>query len=129
MGLTYSLAVASAGITYQTFNEWMNKGINSTSGEYFEYYKHITKCDAEGALKCLKRLNEADNAENCQVCMWILERWFPGAYGRCEYRKINANSANKNENVKIRIMNTDGIRNKILEKLSMGRESHKSLID
>ncbi len=39
LGLTYALAAASAGITYQTFNDWMNKGKNSKSGEYFEFYK------------------------------------------------------------------------------------------
>ncbi len=33
LGLTYALAAASAGITYQTFNDWMNKGKNSRSGE------------------------------------------------------------------------------------------------
>lgn len=26
LGLIYALAAASAGITYQTFNDWMNKG-------------------------------------------------------------------------------------------------------
>ena len=48
LGLTYALAAASAGITYQTFNDWMNKGKNSKSGEHFEFYKHIEKCNAEG---------------------------------------------------------------------------------
>lgn len=27
LGLPYAFAVESVGITYQTFNEWMNKGI------------------------------------------------------------------------------------------------------
>jgi hypothetical protein len=31
LGLTYALASAFAGITYQTFNDWMNKGKNSRS--------------------------------------------------------------------------------------------------
>jgi hypothetical protein len=62
LGLTYALAAASAGITYQTSNFWMNKGKNSKSGEYFEFYKHIKKCNANGALKCLQRLKEAADA-------------------------------------------------------------------
>ena len=74
LGLTYALAAASAGITYQTFNDWMNKGKNSKSGEYFEFYKHIIKCNADGALKCLQSLNDAADLGNCQVCMWIFER-------------------------------------------------------
>jgi hypothetical protein len=51
LGLTYDLAAASAGITYQTFNDWMKKGKNSKSGEYFEFYKHIEKCNANGGSK------------------------------------------------------------------------------
>jgi hypothetical protein len=53
LGFPYSLVAASAGITYQTFNDWINKGKNSKFGEHFELYKHITKCNSEGALKCL----------------------------------------------------------------------------
>jgi len=49
LGLTYALAAALAGITYQTSNFWMQKGKNSKSGEYFEFYKHIKKCNSEGA--------------------------------------------------------------------------------
>ena len=41
LGLTYKLAAESAGVTYKTFNLWMAKGRNSTSGEYFEFYKFI----------------------------------------------------------------------------------------
>jgi len=46
------------------------------SGEYFEFYKHIEKCKADAALKCLKYLNAATEAGNSQVCMWILEDVF-----------------------------------------------------
>ena len=66
LGLTYALAAASAGISYQTFNDWMNKGKNSKSGEYFEFYRHIKKCNADGALKCLQRLKDAADAGELQ---------------------------------------------------------------
>ena len=90
LGLTNALAAASAWITYQTFNDWMKKGKNSKSGEYFEFYEHIEKCNAYGALKCLQRLNEAAEAGDTRICMWILERRFPEYLGRREYRKINS---------------------------------------
>ncbi len=48
LGMTYGLAAASSGLTYQTFNDWVQKGKKSESGEYFEFYKHIEKCNAEG---------------------------------------------------------------------------------
>jgi len=46
LGLPYALAAESAGITYQTFNEWLKKGRNSTSGEYFKFSQHVQKCNA-----------------------------------------------------------------------------------
>ena len=74
LGLTYALAASAAGVTYQTLNSWMKLGRDSTSGKYFEFYKHIEQRNAEGALKILQKLNDAAKAGNCQVCMLILER-------------------------------------------------------
>ncbi len=121
LGLTYALATASAGITYQTFNDWMNKRKNSKSGKYFEFYKHVKKCNAEGAMKCLQRLKKVTDSGNCKVCMWILERRFPNDYGRREYRKINAVSGIKNEIVEIIVKDEDEIRKQIITKLAMFR--------
>ena len=116
LGMTYSLAAASAGITYQTFNDWMQKGKNAKSGEYFEFYRHIQKCNAEAALKCLRRLKEAADAGNCTVCMWILERRFPEDFGRRVYRKTNIISENLNQNVELIVNDSDCIRKQILAK-------------
>jgi hypothetical protein len=110
LGLTYSLAAEVAGITYKTFNLWMNKGKNSKSGEYFEFYKFIRKCNADAAKKFLEHLNEAAKAGNCTVCMWILERRFPDNFGRKQYRKMDVVSKNKNENVEIIVNDADSIR-------------------
>ena len=120
LGLPYALATASAGITYQIFNDWMKKGKNSKSGEYFEFYEHIEKCNADGALKCLQRLNEAAEAGDTWICLWILERRFPEDFGRHEYRKINAVSENKNENIEILVNDGDVIRKQIQANLTLG---------
>ena len=77
-------------------------------------------------MKCLQRLKEAAEAGNCQVCMWILERRFPNDYGRRKYRKINAVSENKNENVEIIVKDEDEIRQQILEKFAGDRELNES---
>jgi len=89
LGLTYALAASAAGVTYQTFNQWMKLGRDSTSGKYFEFYKHIEQRNAEGALRILQKLNDAAKAGNCQVCMFILERRFSEDFGRRVYRKTN----------------------------------------
>ena len=123
LGLTYALAASAAGVTYQSLNSWMKLGRDSTSGKYFDFYKHIEQRNAEGALRILQKLNDAANAGNCQVCMFILERRFPEEFGRRVYRKANVVSENQNVNVDIVINDADGIRAKILEKFAFDRES------
>jgi hypothetical protein len=53
LGLTYRLAAESAGLTYKTLNQWLQRGKNSTSGKYYPFYQHIQLRNAEGALKRL----------------------------------------------------------------------------
>ncbi len=67
--LPYSLAAESSGTTYQTFNDWMTKGKNSISGEYYQFSQYIEKRDTDATKKILARLNTAADAGNCQVCM------------------------------------------------------------
>jgi hypothetical protein len=76
----------------------------------------------KGARKLLERLNNAAEAGNCQVCMFILERRFPEEFGRRVYRKTNVVSKNMNANVEIIVKDTGAIRNEILNKLSMAGE-------
>jgi hypothetical protein len=116
LGLTYRLAAESAGVTYKLLNLWMQQGKNSTSGKYFQFAQYINKCNADGALKLLERLNEAVKAGNCTVCMWILERRFSEDFGRRQYCKMDVVSENKNENVEIIVNDADGIRKHILAK-------------
>jgi hypothetical protein len=127
LGLPYSLAAEAAGITYQTFNEWHKKGKNSKSGEYFEFYKFIQKCNADAAKKCIERLNEAAKAGDTRICQWILERRFSEDFGRRQYRKMDVVSENKNENVEIIVNDADGIRKQILAKFDLVEESSESL--
>jgi len=119
LGFTYGLVVNAAGVTYQTLNDWIKKGRNSTSGKYFEFYKHIKKCNADAVKALLERLNYAAAAGNCHVCMWILEMRLSQEFGRQVYRKTNVISENKNANVEIIVKDTDLIRKKILDKLSL----------
>ena len=127
LGLTYALAASAAGVTYQTFNQWMKLGRDSTSGKYFEFYKHIEQRNAEGALKILQKLNDAAKAGNCQVCMFILERRFREDFGSRIYRKTNIVSENQNVNVDIAISDADGIRKQIIGKFDRVEESNELL--
>jgi hypothetical protein len=119
LGLTYRLAAESVGITYKTLNEWNQKGQTEKSGKYFEFSQYIKKCNADGARILLEKLNDAAKAGNCTVCAWILERRFPEEFGRRIYKKTNVVSANQTVNVEIVVTDTEKIREKILEKLSI----------
>jgi hypothetical protein len=126
LGLTYSLAAEAAGITYKTFNLWMQRGQTEKSGKYYLFYKYIQKCNADAAKTLLKHLNAAADAGNCQICMWILERRFSDDFGRRVYRKTNVVSENLNQNVEIIMKDGDGIRKEILAKFARVREMQGS---
>ena len=110
LGLTYSLATEAAGITYKTFNEWMNRGKTEKSGKYCDFYNFIQKCNADGARILLEKLNDAAKAGNCTVCMWILSRRFSEDFGRRVYKKTNVVSENLNHKIEIVVTDTDKIR-------------------
>ena len=126
LGLTYSLAAEAAGITYKTFNEYMNKGKIEKSGRHHEFYQHVQKCNAEGAKKLLERINEAAKAGNTQMCTWILERRFSEDFGRYEYRKMNVVSENLNQNVELIVTDADVIRKQVLAKFDRVGELNES---
>ena len=125
LGLTYRLAAELAGVTYKTFNEWNQKGQTEKSGKYFEFFKYINKCNADGALNILQRLNDSAKAGNCQVCMFILKRRFPDEFGRRVYKKTNVVSENLNQNVEIIMKDGDEIRKEILAKFNLVGEGQR----
>jgi hypothetical protein len=129
LGLTYSLAAEAAGITYKTFNEYMNRGKTENSGKYFYFYKFIQKRNADAAKALLERIKEATDAGNCQICMWILERRFPEDFARRQYRKMNVVSENLNQNVEIIVKDGDSIRKEILANLARIGEMPESSTD
>jgi hypothetical protein len=116
LGLTYKLAAELTGVTYKSLNEWNQKGQIEKSGKYHQFAQHIKKCNADGALKLLEKLNDSANAGNCQVCMWILERRLSEEFGRRVYRKTNVVSENLNQNVEISVTDADILRKQILTK-------------
>ena len=114
--MIYRLAAEAAGITYKTFNEYMNRGQKERSGKYYQFYKYIQKCNADAAKVLLERLKKVADAGNCKVCMWILERRFSEDFGRRVYKETNVVSENQNVIIDITINDADGIRAQILEK-------------
>jgi hypothetical protein len=127
LGLTYALAANSASVTYQTFNQWMQRGRNSTSGKYYQFFKYIQKSNADAAKALLERLNLSAKAGDTRICIWILERRFSEDFGRKIYRKTNLVSENKNLNVELIVNDADSIRKEILTKFDRVEEGNKVL--
>jgi len=98
----------------------MQQGKNSTSLKYFDFYKFIQKRNADAAKALLERINLAAKAGDTRICIWILERRFSDEFGRRVYRKTNAISENKNENVEINVKDVDEVRKQILAKFALG---------
>ncbi len=117
LGLIYSLATEFVGITYKTLNLWLKRGQTDKFGKYNRFYQYIQKCNADAAKKLLERLNDAAEAGNCHVCMWILERRFPDEFGRRVYKKTNVVSENLNQNVEIVVKDVDKIRKQIIDNI------------
>ncbi len=118
LGLTYSLAAEAAGITYKTFNLWMQRGQTEKSGKYYMFYKYIQKCNADASKELWVRLNDAAKAGDTRICTWILERRFPEDFGSRVYKKTNVVSENINANVEITVQEADILRKQILAKFN-----------
>src|SRR5271169_4579625 len=116
LGLTYRLAAESAGITYKSFNIYMNRGKTEKSGKYYQFAQHIKKCNADGAKRLLENLNMAAKAGDTRICMWILERRFLEDFARRQYRKMNVVSENINANVELTVTEVDILREQLLNK-------------
>lgn len=103
-GLSYRHAVQAAGISYDTFLRWMEKGENARSGKFREFFDQVKKAEAEGAERNMKLIQEAAETKDWKAAAWILERRHPDDYG--EKRKVDANLNHSGE-VNIYIPNND----------------------
>lgn len=76
MGATYELAAQYGGITYKTFNEWMQ---SPSKGEFRE---DVQKAEGEGAMIWLAKIEKAATDGVWQAAAWKLERRYPHMYSK-----------------------------------------------
>ena len=88
LGASYELAANYAGVSYDAFNDWMNKGRSQQSGIYSQFYHDIKAAEGKGAVGWLEKIESAANDGNWQAAAWKLERRYPEAYGR---QKLDVN--------------------------------------
>lgn len=81
VGATYQLACKYAGITYQTFLNWMKRGEDQQSGAWRDFYDAMTHAEGQAAITWLAVIEKAA-AKDYRAAAWKLERRYPHEYGR-----------------------------------------------
>jgi hypothetical protein len=76
LGLSYNLAAQGAGITSETFIQWMKKGEAGDDKAFADFYESVKKSDTICAKRCLQHIREAGNSGTWTASAWLLERRF-----------------------------------------------------
>lgn len=102
LGATYELAAASAGISYDTFNNWMKAGREELERRealwaedadtewakdlpvqrFVEFFEAVKKAEGEAAVVWLQKIEQAAKDGEWQAAAWKLERRYPATYGK-----------------------------------------------
>ena len=75
-------AAAHGGITYDTLNDWMNKGAAGKGPQYVQFYHAAKKAEADAEALRVARISKAGNEGNWQADAWYLERRYPNRWGK-----------------------------------------------
>ena len=73
LGATRRLACAYAGISEETFSQYMHK---------VEFSEAVKEAEGFGSIQWLAKIEKAANDGSWQAAAWKLERLYPNEYGR-----------------------------------------------
>ncbi len=99
LGATYEASANAAGISYDSFNNWMKRGeeelqrresprvkkdTNQWNNEqpFVEFFKAIKKAQGDRQARWLSQIEQAAQNGNWQAAAWKLERTEPENFGR-----------------------------------------------
>lgn len=91
LGATYEHAANFAGISYETFNNWMKRGEAASSGKFLQFFEAVKKAEGNATVGWLAKIEKAANDGNWQAAAWKLERRYPNDYGRQRIDNYNLN--------------------------------------
>lgn len=80
-GATYQDAAESAGVWYNTFNEWMKRGADAKSGIYYEFNEAVTRANAECAKNMVRVIQSAAAKGDWKAALEWLKRRRRGEWG------------------------------------------------
>lgn len=90
LGAVYEHACNYAGISYQTFRNWILEGEKAKSGKKKEFYARIKKAEGIATSKWLEMIEEAAENGNWQAAAWKLERRYFASYGKQTKQQIQS---------------------------------------
>lgn len=122
LGLSYNLTCQAAGITFETFNEWMKAGAVGKEKKFIDFYNAVRASEATCAKNCLTRIRAAAERGSLAGDMWLLERRYFADYGRKDSIDMKAKTENLNVNVSTEQAEADALRSEILRRLSFEAE-------
>lgn len=73
-GSTYRDAAESAGVDYNTFNEWRKKGEDAKSGQYHEFNEAVTVANATCARNMVRIIQSAAAKGDWKAALEWLKR-------------------------------------------------------
>lgn len=99
LGATYELAAQAAGISYNSFNNWMNRGKAEIERRqsprvkegteqwqaeqpFVEFLEEVKRAEGLAVIGWLATIQRAAVSGNWQAAAWKLERRYPEDYGR-----------------------------------------------
>lgn len=80
-GHYYETACAYAGISYQTFRNWVQLSEHAKNGRYFEFFEAITRAEAEAENRAVQ-LWQAAMEKDWRAAQMFLERRRPDRWGK-----------------------------------------------
>jgi transposase len=84
LGLSYNLACQGAGITFETFNQWMKKGDAVDDDPHTDFSIKVHAAEAACTKNCLMRIREAADHGTWTASAWLMERRYRNDYGKNE---------------------------------------------
>jgi len=117
LGLSYNLSCQAAGISFQSFDNWMKAGAAGKDKKFCDFYDKVRASEALCAKNCLQRIREAAERGNTNNDMWLLERRYPADYGRKENIHMKSQTEALNYNVDIPANEIEAKRSALLTRL------------
>ncbi len=101
--MSYAATAGAIGVTPESWNNWMNWGKTGQKDPiYSRFYATVRESESRLMFNCLTKLKKVnDTGMNPQSIQWLLERRFPGEFGRKNAVEVNAVTESRSINLNI----------------------------